>query len=77
MNAIREFSEKEKLGHAKIMLQNAHMLLGVQCQNCGYYQPYKEDGIYNGYKGKCSYNDWETYWNQYCDDFDEVKDDIN
>ena len=67
MNRIKSYTEKEMLDEAVIMLQSAHALFGVQCQNCKYYNPDKE---VDGYRGNCELDDHATYWSQYCDDFE-------
>ena len=68
MKMIKQLNEKDRLEAAWEMLQNAHKLYGIQCQNCNFYKPDPEK---DGYKGKCVYADVrDTYWNQYCDDFD-------
>ena len=69
MNKIRPYSEAERLNEAFRMLQSAHVLYGVQCQNCSYYKPNKN---VDNYRGICDLNERETYWSEYCDDF-EVK----
>ena len=76
---IKPLNEFEKLECAWGLLQNAHRLLGIQCQNCRYYKPYPD---MEGYKGQCTYcgDDRVTYWSQYCDDFDgwhEGDDDVS
>lgn len=67
MKIIKKYSEAEKLNEAFRMLQSAHILNGVQCQNCRYYKSYE---TMENYKGRCEYSERDTYWNQYCDDFE-------
>lgn len=67
MNKIRPYSEGEKLNEAFRMLQSAHVLYGVQCQNCSYYKPDKD---VDNYRGKCDLSERGTYWSDYCDDFE-------
>ena len=67
MNRIKSYTEKELLYEAHNMLQSAHVLYGVQCQNCLFYKPEKE---VDGYRGKCENDDHTTYWSQYCNDFE-------
>lgn len=70
MNRIRSYSEKEMLDEAFRMLQSAHIVHGVQCQNCSWYKPDKDA---EDYRGQCDLNERNTYWSGYCDDF-EAKD---
>ena len=67
MNKIRPYSEAEKLRESYQMLQSAHAIYGVQCQNCIYYNGNKDC---DEYKGQCELNNHSTYWSQYCDDFE-------
>lgn len=67
MNKIRPYSEEEKLNESFRMLQSAHIVYGIQCQNCLWYKPIKD---MEDYKGWCNVNEHDTYWSQYCDDFE-------
>ena len=67
MRIIKKYSEKEKLNEAFRMLQSAHILYGVQCQNCSHYKP---DKNVDNYRGKCDSWERETYWSDYCDSFE-------
>ena len=73
---MKTLDEKERLAHAAEMLSHAHYLYGVQCQNCQFYKPDKALEDMDNYRGTCvsdEYNQHNTYWSQYCDDFIEGK----
>lgn len=70
MNKIRPYSEAEKLNEAFRMLQSAHILYNVQCQNCSWYKPHKDA---EDYKGRCDLNNRNTYWSQYCNEFEVLE----
>lgn len=70
INNIRTYTDGERLNSAYRMLAEMHELLGIQCQNCIYYKPDPEK---DEYKGICKNDQHDTYWSQYCDDFDAAE----
>lgn len=67
---IKKLNDQERLNTAGEMLRNAHVLFGVQCQNCRYYKPEPDLEDLNNYRGMCEMNEHKTFWSQYCDDFE-------